>query len=162
MRGHVIWTGGGIIHLKFMVTTLSLAVCFLLTAQSETTRQAQNLVEKLRSDKIEEREQAVHKLKQLGKAALPELEKVVEDPDREVAERARHLLRFIGIATRIPPGVAQALPGIEERLDREEGFVWTKLFHLAVVGQPASHPPRLVEANTSGRAFHHTPCLSLR
>jgi len=54
-----------------------------------------SLTQKLRSEKIEEREQATQELKKLGTPALAMLEKLAMDKDIEVATRARTLLRTI-------------------------------------------------------------------
>ncbi len=92
---------------------LHLSLCLFLPPQEATARE---LVEKLRSDSIEEREGAVRKLRALGKEAVPELEGVAKDPDREVAERARHLLRCVAIGDQLTAKLKKTFPGIEERL----------------------------------------------
>jgi hypothetical protein len=53
----------------------------LLVPQSEPARRARELVDNLRSDKTEEREEAARKLRDLGKGALTEIEKAAQDPD---------------------------------------------------------------------------------
>ena len=73
-------------------------------------------MEKLRSDDIKEREAAMRQLKELGRAAVPELEKAAKDPETEVAGRARFLLRLFAVRDLITPGLKKAMPGIEEQL----------------------------------------------
>src|SRR2546427_6182272 len=116
---------------------LSLAIWIFLAPQDQSAHHAREFVEKLRSEKVEEREEATRRLKEMGIAAVSELEKAARDRDVEVAIRARHLLRLIDIAVKVPSELAKALPGFEERLLREEGFIWTKLFHQAVVTMPS-------------------------
>ncbi len=85
------------------------------------------LVEKLRSDRVEERDEAIRGLKALGKAAVPELEKAARDPDAETAARARLLLRSLDIAARLSPGLRKTLPGVEDRLAASD-TAWVEAF----------------------------------
>lgn len=64
----------------------------LFAAQDDPSKQARELIEKLRSPKVEERVEAEKKLRELGKSAEAELEKATHDKDPEVAGRARSLL----------------------------------------------------------------------
>jgi HEAT repeat protein len=86
------------------------------------------LVEKLRSDAVEEREEATRRLRTLGRAAAPELEKAARDPDAEVASRARLILRMIDLGDRLTPRLRAAMPGVEERLLRGGAHAWTEVF----------------------------------
>jgi HEAT repeat protein len=90
-------------------------------------RQAQELIEKLRSDHIEERQEAARKLKDLGKAAVPELEKASRDQDPEVSAQATHILKIVTLRETLPPFLWKDLPGMEERLAMG-GHAWTELF----------------------------------
>lgn len=74
--------------------------------QDETDR----LIEKLRSEKVEEREEAFGKLRAMGEAAVPRLRKAAESPDLELAIRAKALLE--------PFGPAGTLQRIEASLAR--------------------------------------------
>jgi len=84
---------------------------FLLQADS-----ARELVERLRSETVEVREEAEARLKKLGKSAAPELEKAAKDPDREVAGRAQFLLRLLAVRDELTFALKEAFPGIEEVL----------------------------------------------
>jgi HEAT repeat protein len=110
--------------------------------QDDPARQARELVEKLRSDKIDEREDAEKKLKELGRAALPELEKAARSGDRELAERSRHLLKVIPIRLRLTPKVLARFPGIAERLASSDDHTWTLVFlEIAEQAAPEEAPP---------------------
>jgi HEAT repeat protein len=95
---------------------VSLLVCLL---QADD---APSLVEKLRSEKPEERTAAALKLKELGRAAVPALERASREPDLELAEQAKYLLKVIPLREKLTPEIFQVLPQLEERLVRGE---WT-------------------------------------
>jgi hypothetical protein len=80
------------------ITRLLLATVLLL--QDRTVEQP---IDKLRSDKVEEREEAARKLKEMGKAALPELQKARGDKDPEVASRARYLAQVAALREKLSP-----------------------------------------------------------
>lgn len=78
-----------------MLATI-LAFCTLAgVVQDDKSEGLKPWIEKLRSDRIEERDQAAQEIRKLGKAAIPELEKFAADKDAEVASRARALIRAI-------------------------------------------------------------------
>lgn len=70
--------------------------------QQDAAHLARKLIEQLRSDKIETRGEAEARLKQLGKGALPELEKAAQDKDAEVAGRVARLIRIIKLGESLP------------------------------------------------------------
>jgi HEAT repeat protein len=77
------------------------------------------LIEKLRSDSVEEREEAAKRLADIGRAAFPVLEKAVKDPDREVAARAVRIRRVIDLREALSPELRKRYLGIEGRLDAD-------------------------------------------
>src|ERR1043165_5310980 len=79
------------------------AALLLLLQQDETVRK---LIEELSSDRIEARAEAFRRLEEIGRPALPLLEKASFDPDGEVATRARTLLVRIPIRERLTPALA--------------------------------------------------------
>jgi HEAT repeat protein len=94
----------------------------------ESPQDPKELLEKLRSENIDERETAARRLKELGVAALPVLEAAAKDPDSEVAERARLLLRIIEIRMRLSPDLRRQHPGLEDRLAGSNPRVWTETY----------------------------------
>jgi HEAT repeat protein len=76
------------------------------------------LVERLRSDTIEEREQAFLRLEELGRTAIPLLERAARDPDEEVSRRARELLVRIPAREHLTPAVIRTVPGAVDRVAR--------------------------------------------
>ncbi len=87
---------------------------------------AEALVRKLGSDKVEERDEAIRGLKAMGRAALPAIEKAAADKDAEIAARARDLLRRLAIRESFSPRLKALLPGIEDRLDPDKPSLWTE------------------------------------
>lgn len=67
----------------------------LLVALQEPPEDITKLVQALRSEAPAKREEAARKIRALGRAAVPELEKALKDTDPEVAGRARDLLAAI-------------------------------------------------------------------
>jgi len=90
------------------------------------------LIEELHSDRAEVRERALRQLKELGKAAFPELELAAKDPDPEVAGRAKTALRVIAMRERLSPALRKAFPGVEDRLAGARASEFTGVFLLAV------------------------------
>lgn len=87
----------------------SVAAAVLLGALLSLQEQAAPLLEGLRSDKAEVREDATRKLAKMGTAILPDLEKLAEDGDLEVAGRARSIIESIR---------AQAAAAVFETLEK--------------------------------------------
>jgi tetratricopeptide (TPR) repeat protein len=88
---------------------LLLGLSLLLTVV-DSQDEVRRLVEKLRSEKVEEREEAFSKLRELGEVTAAELEKAATSDDAEMATRARALLESF-----TPAGTIRR---IEERLLR--------------------------------------------
>lgn len=101
--------------------TLLLLVLFL---QEDPAK----LVERLSSERVEERDEAERKLLGLGPSALPALEKAARDRDAEVAGRAARLVRILKNRETLSPRLRAAFPGIEERLEAGDDREWLRLF----------------------------------
>lgn len=106
---------------------LSAALVLLLVLQESDEEVAQRWVEKLRSSEPAEREEATHRLKEMGRRALPVLERAAQDPDAEVAGRAAELCRLVEIVERVTNNLRRILPGIEELLAKSPHAA-TKVF----------------------------------
>jgi peptidyl-prolyl cis-trans isomerase A (cyclophilin A) len=78
-----------------MPANVAFLLLTLLALQDDPARQTADLIEKLRSDDIDVREEAAKKLKAIGKPAIPELEKAAKETDSELAERAKAILKAI-------------------------------------------------------------------
>lgn len=86
----------GVYSMSDMHVMIGLALIFVLPAgQDDLSGRIRELIQKFRSEKVEDRDEAARKLKDLGKKALPELELVAKDKDAEVAGRARDLISLI-------------------------------------------------------------------
>lgn len=112
----------------------------LALAQADPAR---DLVERLRSEKIEDREDAFRRLKELGRAAAAELGKAAADRDPEVAGRARKLLHLMVAREHLTPRLRAAMPGIEERLADGNDRTWVEL--LVELGDRESYPALMSE-----------------
>jgi HEAT repeat protein len=91
-----------------------IALALLAPLQDSDPAHVQALVAKLRSESIEDREEASRKLLELGKQAFPALDAAAVDPDAEVAARARSLRQEL---------VRKALPKLLELLERDDARV---------------------------------------
>src|SRR5687768_3913211 len=93
-----------------------LPVALLLAALGLRPDEADELVQRLRSGNVEERAAAAERLKELGAAARPVLEKAAKDADAEVAGRARTLLDLLRLKERLGPRLGSLLAGREEAM----------------------------------------------
>lgn len=88
--------------------------------------QVDRLVERLRSEKVEEREEAERELILLGRPALPALEKAARDADPEVADRAKRAIGRVPLVERLTPALERAMPGLRRRLCGPQEHAWTE------------------------------------
>jgi HEAT repeat protein len=116
-----------IVGIVSITVQLTLAI-FLSTLQEEPAKRAQELIAKLRSERIEDRNEAARKLKELGRAALPALKKAASDPDPEVSRRASFLGKAIEIAETLTPVVKTVIPDLDDRLASASPHEWTEIF----------------------------------
>jgi HEAT repeat protein len=105
---------------------LSLIVALLVERQD-----IHELIEQLRSDQVEEREEAARTLKDLGRPILPALERASRDQDPEVAARVRQLSRAIQGIEGLTPHFAQSFPELEKKLASGDPREWTRAFLTA-------------------------------
>src|ERR1051326_3172649 len=112
----------------------------LLGLPQESSDSVRNLIRRLGSEKFDERTEASDRLKKHGAAALRELEMAFDDPDPEVSQRARRLVRVIRVAEQLTPRLRSTLPGIEEQLADGDTGIWCRVFlEIAALknGKPA-------------------------
>ena len=121
------------------VSMTMLALLFLLF-QDDPGR----LIEALRSGDVEQREAALRRLKDLGEKAVPALKEALNDPDQEVAGRARFLLQRASVAARVGDALRQAVPGIEDRLAAGD-HAWTQVWMDLAKRGDEENPPQLLE-----------------
>ncbi len=106
---------------------IALAMVLSLTLQDG----AREWVERLRSDSLEERDDAAARLRKLGRAAIPELEKAARDADGDFATRAKGVIEAIRVAESLSKTLRKAFPAVEERLATPDDAVWTRTFLAA-------------------------------
>ncbi len=97
-------------------------------SDEEAGNPLRDLVERLRSDRIDEREAAGRKLVDAGPAALVELRRAARDADPEVAQHAALLIRRITAARLLGPAVFRRLPEAETLLAGSRDHDWTRVF----------------------------------
>lgn len=79
---------------NLMPTLAALLLCALARLQDDPARQARELVEKLRSERVEDRDQAVEDLKKLGTAISSTLKVALgQERDSEVRSRLEYVLQ---------------------------------------------------------------------
>jgi hypothetical protein len=110
-----------------MVMLIVLALAF----QDAETRQARELIEKLRSDRIDERDKATRSLKALGLAAFPAVKAALRDPDPEVASRAASIFPVLTLAASLPPRLLDEIPGALDAIAAKKEGAWTTAFFKA-------------------------------
>ncbi|MHC4605819.1 MAG: HEAT repeat domain-containing protein [Planctomycetota bacterium] len=104
--------------------------------------EAEELVGRLRSQSLVEREEAVRKLKELGEAAVPALERAAKHIDPEVAAQARYVLRFLDVRKVLGPDVVRQQPALLERLVAGGPREWVTAF-LEFAGRGRRARPRM-------------------
>jgi len=115
---------------------MALAAALLVLLQEDP----RGLVERLRSDRVEEREEAARRLRALGEAARPALEAAASGGDPETAARAKEVLSRIDFRRRLGARLLAAVPGIEEKLYRGDDRAWLEAF-LEAAGETGENPP---------------------
>lgn len=95
-------------------------------ARAESDVRAREWIERLRSENGLERDEARRRLKEMGRAALPELAKAIHDRDPEVAGAAREIRRFIEISGILTAPLLRAMPGLQERLAAGDDRLWCR------------------------------------
>lgn len=121
-----------------MCISLLLLSLLLPARQAEAPPQARELVEKLKSENIEERGQAYQQLKLVGEPAREDLQRVAKGDDAEAARLAERLLKVIPIFQKLTPALRKEFPQLEERVvDKPEA--WTDAL-LEAADDPEKHP----------------------
>jgi HEAT repeat protein len=85
-------------------------------------------VERLRSDRAEERDEAERRLRDLGVAALSHLRRATVDRDDEVARRASRLVQILETLQALGPNVSKKIPKVDSLLGGADGHGWTEVF----------------------------------
>lgn len=102
-----------------------------LVLQADPAEEARRLVERLAAESVEERDEAARRLKELGPAARPALEKAAQAPEGEARSRARQLLLRLKVLEELTPRLRKALYGQAELLAVDD-HAWTSAFLGAV------------------------------
>src|SRR5437773_2041149 len=122
---------------SFSCQNVSMALAFLASL-ALLQDDAKALVERLRSDSVEERDAAYRKLKEIGPSALPGIERAAKDGDAESARLAKRLLTTIAVLRKLTPELRKELPAFEERVaDHPEA--WSEILVEAAMN-PEKHP----------------------
>jgi HEAT repeat protein len=100
----------------------------MLLAFQEPSPSVEQLIERLHSSNIDERNRAVRQLALREGESLPALEKASRDPDPEVSARARALLETIPPLQKLTPALKRVLPTLQERLASGTPHAWTVAF----------------------------------
>jgi hypothetical protein len=123
-------------------------------AHHDPSKQALDLIERLRSPKVEERSDAVLKLQEMGQAAEPVLRKAARDADPEVAARVQRILFRIDLSAKIPSSFKASIPNVVDRLSSENPHEWTSVWLEASSLDAAKFSP-----DSSDAEFMAVPAL---
>ena len=121
-----------------MALRLAAIVAFALLLQDE--KRIQELVDRLRSDDVSQRDEAAKELKALGKKAVPALETAAKSSDAEVSSVAKKLIVSIELAATLTPALRKWKPGIEDLLAAGGDAEATKLLLEAVEQDEEENP----------------------
>ncbi len=108
-------------RLSFLLTLSFFVVTPLFGQTSDVSR----WIKQLGSEEYREREEASENLKKSGFRAVPELQKALKDPDVEVVERARELLRSVEMSwidLRDPPYIRELMTRYSQTETASEKF----------------------------------------
>ena len=105
---------------------MAILAAFFLTVVTQD--KVLDLVERLGSENIEERERATGALKALGKDALPVLRKASRERVGEIAARASDLVRWIEVQLLLTPTIKDLFPDLEKELLERKPKLWWSVF----------------------------------
>jgi HEAT repeat protein len=135
-----------------MIGLMSLIPCtlFYLLGLGEVQDPA-TLVERLRSERVEDREEAARDLLLLGEGARGALLAAGKDPDGEVVSRALEILHRLDLRRLLTPALLQAIPEVDRRLAGPQDKEWTAVL-LEAAEQTSSRRrfPTLGSADLEG------------
>jgi HEAT repeat protein len=98
------------------------------------------LINQLRSNDVRNREEAEILLRNIGQAAISELELAAKDADPEVASRATQLIRDHIVRSTLGPALSKAMPGAAQRLFQGDAHTWTEIFLEATDDRSVTYP----------------------
>ena len=108
-----------------MLTSLGV---LLLVSLVDPEDEIRALVQALGADRIEVRDGAEQRLRELGRRAVPALREASKRGNLEVAVRAERTLRVLEIADQLTPAFRKAWPAAEWMLASGNDGVWTEVF----------------------------------
>lgn len=106
---------------------LVLVMALAIATQDAQASRISELVKRLASENIEEREAAASSLKAIGARALSELKIAMLGSDQELSKRADALIKVITIQAGLPERVLKLLPHLPEKIVQDER-AWTQAF----------------------------------
>jgi HEAT repeat protein len=117
-------------------------VLSVLALFQDPSSSIEELIQRLRSGKAEERVQAEQALILRGEEAVPAVKRAAEDSDAEVAARARVILERIPLIHSLTPALEKVLAGTRRKLSAGSPHAWTEVFLEAVKQEGARrvHP----------------------
>lgn len=100
----------------------------LAVLQEDPAKTARGFIEQLHSPDIEARDEALRKLKALGRSAKPALEEAAKSAEGEVAVHIRRLLARIPLLDSLTPDLQRELPAAVDRLAAGDAATWAEVF----------------------------------